>query len=335
MKILVTGGSGFVGRHIAWRLVAEGCEVVFTGRNATAAAEVIQHSPGPLRWVPVEHGSPTAAATLREASQGCAAIVHCAALSSPWGSVQAFADANVASTEEVLQACEANGVKRLVHISTPSLYFAFRDRLGVREDEPLPPPVNEYARSKGLAEERVRAAGLPEAVLLRPRAVFGPWDGTLMPRLLRVMQRGPIPLMRGGRAQLDLTCVDNLVQAIWLGLNQPLPRALCTYNVSNGTPQAFEDLLHKVAAAFQLELRTRRLPWRLVDLIARGLEASARLRDSGEPLITRYGAGVLAFSQTLDLQALHDELGYRPVITQDEGIRQHAQWWLAQPGVRP
>ncbi|MFL1551655.1 NAD-dependent epimerase/dehydratase family protein [Pseudomonas sp. D47] len=335
MKILVTGGTGFIGRHIVWRLAAQGCEVQFTGRNASAAAEVIRHSPATVCWVPLEHGTPAASYKLSQVSRGCRSIVHCAALSSPWGTSQAFAQANLDSTNEVLRACRVNEIERLVHLSTPSLYFAFRDRLGIRENEPLPPPVNEYARSKALAEMRVHEAGLAEAVILRPRAVFGPWDGTLMPRLLRVMQRGSIPLMRGGHAQLDLTCVDNLVHAVALSLTQRLPRAVCTYNVSNGTPLTIADLLQRVAEQFGLNLRTRRLPWRLMDAVARLLETSAHLRGSGEPLLTRYGAGVLAFSQTLDLSAIQNELGYRPVVTQDEGIRLHAQWWLAQQGVRP
>lgn len=334
MKILVTGGTGFIGRHIAWRLASQGCEVLFSGRNASAAADVIRHSPAAVKWLALEHGTPAGSAALIAATRGCTAVVHCAALSSPWGTTDAFVQANVASTEEVLKACRVNEVKRLVHLSTPSVYFAFRDRLDIHENEPLPPPVNEYARTKALAETQVQAGGLAEAVILRPRAVFGPWDGTLLPRLLRVMQRGHIPLMRGGRAQLDLTCVDNLVQAVVLGLNQPLPRPVCTYNVSNGTPLAFEDLLHQIADQFQLTLRTKRLPWRLVDAVARVLETGARLRGSGEPLLTSYGAGVLAFSQTLNLDAIRQELGYRTVITQEEGIRQHASWWLAQQGIK-
>lgn len=334
MNILVTGGTGFIGRHIVWRLAAEGHEVHFIGRNADSAAEVMSHSTERVRWTQLEHGSPGASATLNAITRDCDAIVHCAALSSPWGTPQAFAQANISATEDVLQACHTNALKRLVHLSTPSLYFAFRDRLGIREDQALPPPVNEYARSKALAETRIREAGLSQAVILRPRAVFGPWDTTLMPRLLRVIERGAIPLMRGGRAQLDLTCIDNLSHAVSLSLTQPLPHAVCTYNVSNGEPLAFEDLLHCVARQFQLQLRTRRLPWRLVDMLALGLETSARLRHSSEPWLTRYGAGVLAFSQTLDVSRIRNELGYRPVITQDEGIRQHAQWWLAQQRAR-
>ncbi len=335
MDILVTGGTGFIGRHIVWRLASQGHAVLFSGRNPAAAAEVIRHSQGTVRWLALEHGSATAASTLVEAARGCTAVVHCAALSSPWGTTEAFAQANLMATDEVLNACRVNQVRRLVHLSTPSLYFAFRDRLDIRESEPLPAPVNEYARTKALAELKIQTAGLAEAVILRPRAVFGPWDGTLLPRLLRVMQRGHIPLMRGGRARLDLTCVDNLVHAVALSLSQPLPRPLCTYNVSNGTPLTFKDLLQRIAEHFQLTLRTRRLPWRVVDAVALALETSARLRHSGEPLLTRYGAGVLAFSQTLNLDAIRRELGYRPVITQEQGIGQHAQWWLAQQGIEP
>ncbi|WP_263262521.1 NAD(P)-dependent oxidoreductase [Pseudomonas sp. RIT-PI-S] len=332
MNIMVTGGTGFIGRHIVWRLAAKGCNVLFSGRDARAAAQVMHHSPAPVLWVPLAHGTPAAAHALADATRGCEAIVHCAALSSPWGQAQAFTQANVTSTEEVLGACRTNAVRRLVHLSTPSLYFDFCDRIGIGENEPLPPPVNTYARTKALAEARIRDACLEQAVILRPRAVFGPWDQTLMPRLLRVMQKGPIPLMRGGRALLDLTCIGNLVHAVELSLTQALPRSLCTYNVSNGTPVTVEQLLRQVAEEFRLPLHTRKLPWRLVDTLARGLELIARARGDHEPRLTRYSAGVLAFSQTLDLRAITHELGYRPVISQDEGIRQYAQWWLAREG---
>lgn len=331
MKYLVTGGTGFLGRHVAWRLATGGAEVAFTGRREAAAREVLDHAPARLRWFPIEHGSPDAACTLSRAARGAAAIVHCAALSSPWGRREAFERANVVATHEVLAACRKEAIPRLIHISTPSLYFEYRDRLLVREDEPLPPPVNEYARTKALAEALVLAAKLPETVILRPRAIFGPWDRTLMPRLLRVMKAGPVPIMRGGRALLDLTYVDNAVDAVMLALNRPLARAAACYNVSNGEPVAVADLLRHVAEMFGLTLRTRRLPWPVVAALAWTMEGAAHLRAGSEPRLTRYSAGVLAFSQTLSLAAIRDDLGYAPRIPIDEGLRRVAQWWRASP----
>jgi nucleoside-diphosphate-sugar epimerase len=329
MKYVVTGGTGFLGRHVAWRLAAGGHDVTFTGRDAAAAEEVQRYSPQPIRWTRLVHGAPDAVERLTKLACGADGIIHCAALSAPWGAAADFLRANVTSTEEVILACRRNGVGRLVHVSTPSIYFEFRDQFGVREDEPLPEPVNEYARTKRIAEERVRAAGLRHAVILRPRALFGPWDRTLMPRLQRVMQRGPIPLMRGGRAMLDLTCVDNAVDAVCLALERPLPRQVCCYNVSNGEPIALEDLLALVARTFLLPLRTRRIPWTVVAALAAVLEAAAKVSGGKEPLLTLYSAGVLAYSQTLDLEAIRTELGYRPRVPLAEGMLRHAQWWRA------
>jgi len=330
MKILITGGTGFLGRHLVWRYADAGAEVIFTGRNSKAAGDVLRHAKRPVRWQPLEHGETGASKLLRQAAVNADAVIHCAALSTPWGNKADFHRANVTSTVEVLAACKISQVKRLVHISTPSLYFDFTDRLKIREDEDLPPPVNEYARTKAEAESLVRATPAIETVILRPRALFGPWDQTLMPRLLRVMQRGPLPIMRGGRIQLDLTYIDNAVEAVWLATNQQLPRPLVTYNVSNGEPHELLTLLEMMSREFALPLRTRLMPWPIIELLARGMENAARLSDGKEPLLTRYSAGVLAFSQTLDISALRIELGYQPKVSISEGIRRHAEWWRGQ-----
>jgi len=326
MKILVTGGTGFLGRHVVWRLAVEGHQVVFTRRDASAAKLVISRCAGPVKWQAIEHGDENAKSILINTAQGMDAIVHCAALSSPWGSMDQFMRANVDSTKEVLAACDIENIKRLVHISTPSIYFDFNDRINIKESEPLPKPVNNYAHTKALAEQLVMASKT-QSVILRPRALFGPWDNTLMPRLLRVMERGPIPLINGGKAIMDITYIDNVVDAIYLALTKPLMRPCSVYNLSNGEPLAFTDLLDKLATHFRLSLRTKKMPWRVVDIAARLFELHARITKTKEPLLTRYSAGVLAFSQTLDISAICNELGYRPKVSIDEGIKRHAIWY--------
>ena len=328
MKILVTGGTGFLGRHVVWRLAELGNEVVFTGRQTKAAAEVIALAKAPVRWLEVQHGK--AKEALKHAAHDADAIVHAAALSSPWGKYADFYSANVTSTEEVLAACSENNIRRLVHISTPSLYFNFKDRLNIKEHDPLPTAVNDYARTKAHAEQLVLQSSVTERVILRPRAIFGPWDNTLMPRILRVMKDGAIPLIHQGNALLDITFVENVVDAIVLSLTKPLPARVQTYNVTNGEPQPLHNLLRQMAEAFGLSLNTQKLPWWLVSVLAQTLEMASRATHGREPKITHYGAGVLAFSQTLDISAIRRDLGYEPRISIADGMHKHAAW-LAAP----
>ncbi len=327
MKVLITGGTGFLGRHLVWRFADTGAEVIFTGRNPKAAEEVLRYSKYPVRCELLEHGALGAGSLLERLADGTDIVIHCAALSTPWGRKEDFNHANVNSTAEVLAACHKAHVKRLIHISTPSIYFNFRDNLNIREDAPLPPPVNEYARTKATAETLVFNSPAPQTIILRPRALFGPWDSVLMPRLLRVMRRGTVPLIRAGRALVDLTYIDNAVEAVYLAATRQLPRQLSVYNVSNGEPYELLHVLKMMSGEFGLSLRTRPIPWLAADILARGMEIAAYITSGDEPLLTRYSIGVLTFSQTLDITAIRNELGYNPVVSVKEGIRRHANWW--------
>ena len=333
MKILVTGGTGFLGRHLVWRLAEQGHDVVFSGRDAAKAREVTERASRAVAFVPLSHGTPDALPALLRASVGVDAIVHCAALSSPWGRRADFHAANVRSTEEVLAAMQANGAARLVHISTPSLYFQFRDRLAVREDEPLPPPVNLYAETKREAERLVRAANVP-AVILRPRGIFGAWDDTLLPRLLRLLRRKRFPLFNRGDALIDLTYVDNVVDAILLALALP-GTAQTTFNISNGQPQRAGDLFAQLARTFGLPWRPRHVPLATGLALARACELAGRVARGWEPPLTRYTVGTVAYSQTLDLQRAREHLGYVPRVEIAEGIRRTSAWIQARAEGRP
>jgi nucleoside-diphosphate-sugar epimerase len=332
MRVLVTGGTGFLGRHIVWRLGQLGGDVVFTGRDRDHAAVVlagVESGPGHARFFPLSHGTPEAARALADAAQDIDAIVHCAALSAPWGRREAFERANVASTREVIGACEAHGVRRLVHISTPSLYFDFRDHVNIGEHEPLPHPVNTYARTKGIAEQLVMHAAIDTVITLRPRAIFGPWDTTLLPRLLRVARQTRLPLMRGGSSLIDLTYVDNVVDAVMLALGASPARA--TFNISNGEPMTVLALFNALASAFDFPPRFRKVPYPLVATVAALLEGVATFAPAWEPPLTRYSAGLLAYSQTLDLTQARKVLGYAPRVSLADGLR-HTAAWFAEHG---
>jgi nucleoside-diphosphate-sugar epimerase len=330
MKVIVTGGTGFLGRHLVWRLAREGHDVLFTGRQQTAAEQVIELAGGKVEWLALHHGSENAACLLIEAAKEADAIIHTAALSSPWGKEEDFVKANVDSTKEVLLACEKNAIQRLVHISTPSIYFDYLDRYQIKENDPLPIPVNDYVKTKRQAEQLVLESSITHRIILRPKAIFGPWDTTLMPRILRVIKSGPVPLIRNGDALLDVTYVENVVEAIYLALTKYLPQSPAIYNVSNGEPQSVKNLFGILSDAFHLPLSTRRLPWWLVKTLAGFMEGWSKNFSGREPAITRYSAGALAFSQTLDISAIQQDLGYQPRVSFKQALQEYADWYQQQ-----
>ena len=198
-KVLVTGATGFLGRATAVRFRDLGWDVTGLGRDEKIGRQL------------AAQGIPFLQADLRNRQQiedACAGrdyVIHCAALSSPWGAYRDFYETNVGGTEHVVSGCVRHGARRLVHVSTPSVYFNYRDRLLVSEQEELPrKPVNSYAATKLMAERVVADAagnGL-SSIIVRPRAVFGPGDTSLFPRLLRVNDSRGIPLIGGGEALL-------------------------------------------------------------------------------------------------------------------------------------
>ncbi len=189
MKALVTGGTGFLGGALVRRLHSMGWHVTALGRSKYVLAKM--ESQG----IQVVQADLADSHAVSRACKNQEVIFHCGAFSSPWGRAADFYSANVLGTENVIRACMENQVKRLVHVSTPSIYFRYEPRLNVREDAELPPPVNEYSRTKQMAEEKIDAAfaeGLP-VVTIRPRGIFGERDTSILPRLIQRLESGRMP----------------------------------------------------------------------------------------------------------------------------------------------
>lgn len=325
MKLLVTGATGFLGGHLAQRLQELGHEVTAIGRNEAKGAALAERG---IRFIAVDLADQAA---IEAACRGQEAIFHCGALSAPWGAPAAFYAANVLGTRHIVDGALRHGVARLIHISTPSIYNEFRDRLNVAEDSPLPArPINQYAATKLQAETEVQrgfAAGL-ETVILRPRAIFGPGDQTILPRLIEANRRGRVPLIRGGRALIDLSYVDNVVEACLLGLTARRSALGRPYNITNGEPTELRLLLPRLFAALGEPLRSLELPWSVAMAAAGTLEALSRLRPGQpEPPLTRFAVASIGLSQTLDISAARRELGYAPRVSIEEGILRFARWY--------
>ncbi|GLS22304.1 3-beta hydroxysteroid dehydrogenase [Labrys miyagiensis] len=312
MKIAITGATGFAGRNLV-RLAAErGHEVVATARGITGPGDF----QGQARFLQADLGDEAA---LRATFAGCDAVIHLAALSAPWGRTSDFERVNVAGTRHVVRAAEAAGIGRLVHVSSSSVYFAFEDHLDLREDATLPPPVNAYAATKRASEDEAwRFSGT--VFIARPRAIFGPGDTQLLPRFLAAARRGPLPLLRGGRAMTDLTFVDTHSHALLAMAEAPAELA-GTYNVSQGEPVVLRDMVERLLGGLGVPVRWRSLPAPLAFAGAHLLETLCRLDPKGrEPPVTVYGLGLLSYSLTLNLRQMRQKLDWRPPIGLDEAL---------------
>lgn len=336
MVVLVTGATGFLGGTVARRLARHGEAVLATGRRPDALAALARDGLA-ARAARLEDPGDVAAlfeAAARVAAEGRAPggpshgsavrrVVHCAALSAPWGPRAAFEAANVTATRNLVRAALAADVERFVHVSTPALYFDGSDRRDVREDAPLPPPVNHYTRTKLAAEHVVDsgvAAGL-RAVTLRPRALFGPGDTTIFPRLLRALERGRLPIIGDGANRVDLTYVENAALAVERALRASDGAVGRKYNVTNGEPIALWPLLERLARELGLRPPTRRIGRRAARAAARALElAHAAFALKREPVLTRYTVGLLSADTTLDITAARRDLGYEPEVSLEEGV---------------
>jgi nucleoside-diphosphate-sugar epimerase len=323
-RILVTGASGFIGSHVVTRLAQLGHRVVATGRSQSRleplTADAVRVVVADLSVDPLEG-----------LVEDCDAVVHCAALSSPWGRAEDFWNCNVLATERLLEAGQRARVRRFIHLGSPSIYFRFADQYGIGEPFQAPQTwITDYARSKWESELRVRAAAAKglQAIVLRPRAVFGERDNAILPRILAVAERGWFPLVHRGEAVIDITYIGNLVQLIVDCLSADVAADGSAYNVTNAQPLAVRQLVSRLFSSLDKDVRLVPVP-RWLALPAAGIaERIARLRAGRpEPRITRYGLGVIGYSQTLDISRARRELAYSPTISVDEGLGRFATWW--------
>jgi nucleoside-diphosphate-sugar epimerase len=312
MRILITGGTGFLGGHTARLLLDQGHRVRLLGRSFAASAGLIAAGAEPF---PADLRDPPA---LGRACAGVDAVVHAGALSAPWGREADFQAINVAGTAALIAACRRHGVRRLVHISSPAVIFDGRDVEEATEAAPYPRRLSSaYARSKRRAEELVRASGLP-AVTLRPKAIFGPGDTALLPRVVAAARRGRLPQIGAGRNLVDLTYVENVAHAIGLALTSEAALGR-TYHITNDEHVPLWDLIRSLLGRLGLPAALRPVPIPAMLAAAAALEAAAALTRR-EPLLTRYTVGVLGRTQTYDIAAARRDLGYAPLVSVAAGV---------------
>jgi len=328
MRIVVTGGGGFLGQALCRGLVAQGHEVASFNRGHYPQLDAI--------GVRQLRGDLADAAAVRGALQGAQAVFHNAAKAGAWGSYDSYHLANVVGTRNVLEACRAHGITRLVYTSTPSVtHRATRPVEGGTADtvpygEDLKAP---YAATKRIAEEEVLAANGPAlaTVALRPRLIWGPGDNQLLPRLVERAHAGRLRFVGDGANRIDTTYIDNAAQAHLDAFAHLAPGAACAgraYFISNGEPMAVRDIVNALLQAAGAPRVEKTIPFRVAYAVGAACETLwPLLRRRDEPPMTRFLAEQLATTHWYDMAPATRDFGYVPRVPIHDGlIRLKASW---------
>ena len=301
MRIAVTGASGFVGSAVANALAEDGNEVTGFGRRP----EGWSHPSGSYRvWDLTDEDSDGGDLTVD-------AVVHCAALADDWAPMVEALRVNRDGTARVRDRFPH---ARIVHISTSSVYDAFVPSIRLREDAPLPHRfLSTYSESKALAEGKLDGAN---AVILRPHAVYGPGDTTLLPRILDAVRNDRLMLPAGGTVLHSLTHIDNLVAAVRCSLSPNAPRGI--FNIADAEPVLLSDAITEFFRRRDVHARIVGIPAGVAAALAGVAEASAMLRKT-RPRLTRYAVSQLGVERTFDTCAARDRLGFSPFPTTLDG----------------
>ena len=329
MKVLVTGGGGFLGSAICRQLLARGDEVVVYQRSAADALE--------NQGAKVIRGDITDAELLNSASKGVDAIIHTAAKAGLSVNYDDYFAPNVTGTENVLNACRNNGIKKLVFTSSPSVTHSDGDIEGGNESLPYPDTYNSpYPETKALSEQQVMAANCPElaTVSLRPHLIWGPGDNHLLPKLLERAKHGKLKLP-GPDKLIDTIYIDNAAKAHLLALDKlathPETVGGKTYFISNDEPLSQSRIIGDLLKAAGVEVEIQAISPVLAKAAGTLLETGWKLFGiKSEPPLTRWSAEHLSTAHWYDISAAKRDLAYTAEVSIAEGLEILAREYLGE-----
>ncbi|MDR2340059.1 MAG: NAD-dependent epimerase/dehydratase family protein [Deltaproteobacteria bacterium] len=334
MRVLATGGSGFLGGRVLGLLLSGGHEVVAYSRRDIPGGVAKGSKPflGEL-------SDPKA---LREACDGCEAVVHCAGKTGTWGPLAGYLKVNTEGTSNLLKAAKDAGARLFVHTSTPSVVHQAGGLKAADESAPYTGDKGYgYPYSKMLAEKMVLEANRDSfrTLALRPHLIWGPGDPHFLPRILDMAKRGRLRYLSGGPYLVSHTYIDNAAHAHALALRRLAEDdtvAGLAYFIAEPEPMDVKDLVNALLACGGLPPVEREVPrWlaRAFGTICGFLWAKLRLK--GEPPMTGFTARQLSTSHYFDISRAKTLLGYEPVVGTAEAFERLKEYLSGKSQDKP
>jgi nucleoside-diphosphate-sugar epimerase len=329
MEILITGANGFLGRHLIPALQERGDSVRVLASPTGDTTWLEQHG------VAIFRGDIRDSAVLMAPMRGADAVVHLVARIRVWGPMRDSYAVHVTGTENVCRAALAAGVRRLVHMSTFTVYNMASGR-PITEDDPLAPLDEPYSMTKAEGDklvQRMTAADHLPAVIIRPGALLGPGDQLNFGRLADRLRAGKGIIVGSGRNAVPFVYITDVVQALLLALDHE--RAVGqVYNIGNDQPLTQEQFLSAIAQDIGVAPPHIHVPYHPLYAAAYAAERVATLSGSRiPPVVTRHGVTILGRDNRLSIDKARRDLGYAPQVPLREGVQRAAAWYR-EPAAR-
>jgi nucleoside-diphosphate-sugar epimerase len=317
-RAAVTGAGGFIGGAVCRALAAEGASVTGVDIDGGAATRV-RAAGAEFAQADVTDG-----AVLERAFEGTELVVHTAAYVRDWGAMEEFIRVNAGGTVAVLDAADAAGAERVVHLSSVVVYgyhhpgeldeAAFHRTYGI-------PYIDTKSASDAVAARR-------GAVVIRPGDVYGPGSVPWTLRPLELARSGRLAVPGSGDGQMLPVYIDDLVESVLLGLLEGEPGH--AYTVWDGEAVTFGEYFDRIGEIAGTG-PARRLPKPLLSLAAKAMEAAAAVRNRPPQFSTRAMTFVDRRGTASNRRA-REELGWEPRVFLDEGLAR-TKTWLGEEGL--
>lgn len=320
MEVLITGGGGLLGRHLVSELLDRGDRVRVLALHGEDVSWVEQ------RGGVVHRGNIRYPETLVQPVRGVEAILHLAGMMGVWRPLRDYVAVNVSGTLHVCRAALAEGVRRVVHVSSWTVY-GIDQGAPCSEDDPLSPFSDPYPMSKAQGDELVRHLiaedGLPAAIV-RPGTFFGPGDRLHFERMADRVRAGKGVIIGRGDNALPFVYVTDVVQGLLLALDRE-DAVGEAFNITNDEPLTQQEMFEAIAAAYGVNPPRLHLPYGPLYAAASTAERAALItRTRHQPPLTRLGVKLFGTDNRHSIDKARTRLGYIPRVPLREGIRRAA-----------
>jgi nucleoside-diphosphate-sugar epimerase len=328
-RVLVTGATGFIGRHVAEALAERGHDVRCVVRRPEKAAALA------ARGMDIVPGDLVDPSSLKAAAHGRDTIVHAAAQAGDWSSRRAYEEVNVAGTRHLLDAAEAMGAERVVHVSSVAVYGRRQGR--VDEGAPQEATGDGYTDTKIGAERLVwerQRAGRLRCSVVRPCIVYGPYDWKFVPRVAEGLEGGRVPLIAGGAHRAPIVSVSDVADLVVECALHPAAAGEA-FNCASTEEVSWKRLFEEVARLLGARVPRWSVPFRVAWTAGAVMEGLYRLAGAAAPpVITRYAAELLGTAVEYDMSKAERLLDWRPRVTLEVGLPETIAWLQSERASR-